>query len=403
MFDTWNALVTLAVQASEKTAEVADSIATTAEEAAPAADAAADAAAAGGVMGPWLLLVGVFLVLVVPFVLGTLISGALRSREFATRIGVTLMAITLGISPFIVRYFNGTPPNEMVRLGIDLAGGTNMVFQVKPDEGKIITQNVMDKMVGAIGKRINPSGTEEIVVRPVGTDRIEVIVPGADPQTVDEIKKRITRLGTLEFYILANPTVETSIVQQAQELDPLTHDLTDAANKVIARWIPAYERNGVPVPLERSDAVRREVTRERTVDGRIEQYDTEEYLMLVDPEDQRVSGRFLTSATPGIDPETGGQLVSFRFNQTGAFRFGQLTGRYQPRDGRLYRALAIVLDGRVYSAPNINSVITSNGQITGDFTAAETKATFRRAECGSTGSSHRPETAQRSHDRPDSG
>ena len=91
-----------------------------------------------------------------------------------------------------------------------------MVFQVKPE--KEITNEVMDRMVGAVSQRINRSGTEEITVRRVGKDRIEVIVPGEDPQSVDEIKRQITRLGSLEFFICADNT-DQQIVRLANELD----------------------------------------------------------------------------------------------------------------------------------------------------------------------------------------
>ena len=354
MFNTWNTLLTLAVQSPE-----------TAEQ-------AADAAAEGGGVTSWLLLLGVILIFVVPLAIGTLLAGALKVREFGGRVGATLLVLTLGASPFVVNAIKGVPANEMVRLGIDLAGGTNMMFQVKPEQGKVINDQVMDKMVGAVARRINPSGTEEITVRQVGADRIEVIVPGEDPQTVDEIKRRITRLGTLEFFIVANRNEESAIVQQAEALDTATTELLDAANNTIAVWLPAWEKNEEPQFLNRADAVRRKIRGEREKDGVVEAYDTEEYLLLVDPEEQQVSGRFLTSAGTGADPETGGQIVTFRFNQQGAYRFGQLTGRYKPRSGHPRRGLAIVLDKRVYSAPNIEGVITSNGRISGDFTAAET-------------------------------
>ena len=371
MSNTWNALLAVAVQASE-TAEEAANAAGAAGEAAKTVTETAKGVAAGDIM-PWLLLVGIVLVLVVPLVLGTVLARWLKVPELSGRLGATLLALTLGASPFVVNAVKGVPFNEMVRQGIDLAGGTNMVFQVKPKEGMEITDQVMDKMVGAVALRINPSGTEEITVRQVGADRIEVIIPGQDPQTVDEIKRRITRLGTLEFYIVAHRELEDAYVRQAERLDTESKDLLDAAGNLIAVWLPAFEKNNEPQLLQRADAVRRKVKAQREEDnGVITEYETEEYLLLVDPEDERVSGEFLAEANTSADPETGGQIVTFRFGQQGAFRFGQLTGRYQPRTGQPPRGLAIVLDGHVYSAPDIRSVITTNGQISGDFTAAET-------------------------------
>ena len=48
----------------------------------------------------------------------------------------------------MVRAINGETLGEGIRLGIDLAGGTNMVFQVEEEEGKELTDELMDKMVG---------------------------------------------------------------------------------------------------------------------------------------------------------------------------------------------------------------------------------------------------------------
>ncbi len=62
----------------------------------------------------------------------------------------------------------------------------------------------MGRVVAAVGKRINPAGTKEIIVRQVGADRVEVIIPGEDPSVVDDIKHRMTTLGSLEFAISAN-------------------------------------------------------------------------------------------------------------------------------------------------------------------------------------------------------
>lgn len=370
MVNPWNTLFTLAVQASDAPAENAEKVVETAQE---VADATAATAGDGGGVVVAMLLLKVVAILVLPLILGGVIARALKLKEYGGRIGACLLALSVSVVPLLLNLANGVPFMEMLKLGIDLDGGANLVYEVKPTEGKEINAQVMDKMVGAIIQRINPSGQEEITVRQVGADRIEVIVPGKDPATVDAIKSKIVKLGTLEFYITANQQEESSIVQQGLALGPGTKELRDSAGDVIAKWLPAFERNGEPQFLQRNDVIRRTVKAQRDTETGIEEYDTEEYLMLVDPEDQRVSGRFLTNASTQINPENGSQMVTFRFDQQGAYRFGQLTGRYKPRTGHPNRGLAIVLDGRAYSAPDIIDTITTNGQISGDFTAAEAK------------------------------
>jgi SecD/SecF fusion protein len=67
----------------------------------------------------------------------------------------------------------------------------------------------------------------------------------------------------------------------------------------------------------------------------------------------------LTDARVESNPQTAEQSVGFTFDPQGGAYFGELTQK------NLNRAMAIVLDGKVISAPNINSQIHENGQITG--------------------------------------
>ncbi|MFN5196793.1 MAG: protein translocase subunit SecD [Planctomyces sp.] len=377
-----------AAPAAAQPPAVTDAPADPAAAAAPPVTAPADAttaAAAGEVTtseekslppaatgpGGFVILLLVLAILILPFVIGSFVAKSLNVPEWSSRIGVVILTLLLGISPFLMSLLKGQPLSERFRLGIDLAGGTNMVFQVR-GEGKEITPSVMDQMVGAVSRRINQSGTEEITVRAVGTDRIEVIVPGEDPQTVDDIKRRITRLGSLEFFTVAN-RADSDIIRLAQGLD-LSRKEVVINGEVRARWVPAAEKNGEPKLLTDSDVISRPLKAEREVNGRVESYDTQEYLLLVSPKEEQVTGQYLRSAVRDFDPQNGEIVVSFAFDQTGAYLFGQLTGRNVPRDGVPNRRLAIVLDGRVDSAPFIREQITSRGQISGGqggFTAEE--------------------------------
>jgi len=77
-----------------------------------------------------------------------------------------------------------------------------------------------------------------------------------------------------------------------------------------------------------------------------------------------VTGRDLRSARPSLD-ENNRPAVSFSLNTEGARKFGKVTG------DNVGRELAIILDGRVQSAPRIDSRITSEGRISGSFTQEE--------------------------------
>ncbi len=80
-----------------------------------------------------------------------------------------------------------------------------------------------------------------------------------------------------------------------------------------------------------------------------------------------LTGEVITDARPDFD-ETGSPSVSMQMNATGAKVWKRLTGE------NLNRRIAIVLDGYVYSAPNvITEIPNGNSQITGSFTIEESK------------------------------
>jgi SecD/SecF fusion protein len=89
-----------------------------------------------------------------------------------------------------------------LKLGIDLSGGTILVYQVK--EGTQTSGNTMDELVSSLQKRVNPEGVADIPIRKVGNNRLEIILANAQVEEVDRLKRKITDVGALEFRILAN-------------------------------------------------------------------------------------------------------------------------------------------------------------------------------------------------------
>jgi preprotein translocase subunit SecD len=77
-----------------------------------------------------------------------------------------------------------------------------------------------------------------------------------------------------------------------------------------------------------------------------------------------VTGRDLRNARPTLD-ENNLPAIGFSLNSEGARKFGAAT------EANIGRSLAIVLDGRVTSAPVIQSRITDEGRISGAFTQQE--------------------------------
>ena len=76
-----------------------------------------------------------------------------------------------------------------------------------------------------------------------------------------------------------------------------------------------------------------------------------------------LNGENLLDAQPQMNNQTNEAVVSFTLDRVGAKRFGKATST------GVGKQLAIVLDGKIVSAPTIQSVIASgNGQISGNFT-----------------------------------
>ena len=360
-----------------------------AADAAPAVTKAADSSAGASFL---IFVAVVFLVFVLPFLLGTAIARGLNVRDMGTRIGTVLFAVMLGLAPFVWQYVKGareqsayaarlaaweaegkekgdpqpTPPEprtwqSAIKLGIDLEGGTNLVFETDPSAGKDVTPDVLAQLVTAVSRRINPTGTEEVVVRAVGRNRIEVIVPGAKPEEVARIKQLITRLGSLEFAILANRSDHDAIIQRAQGAKK---DVYDANGNVVASWREiAIGKDKKPKYTPSQNDITREVEEKG-------QKVTQVLIVLDRDPNNRVTGKYLTRAHETVD-ESGGAAVGFNFNTRGAVLFQNLTSLNGPRADGSFRNLAVLLDERIHTAPVIRTTISDSGMISGRYTRDE--------------------------------
>jgi SecD/SecF fusion protein len=322
--------------------------------------------ASSGWMIFWMLLAVIF----VPYIVGSLLAKGLKLKDYSSRMGTVLFCLTAALTPFCFQLAQGQKIADCFRLGIDLAGGTNLVYQVDRDniDPEKDFDRSMDNMVGAIIRRVNPSGTEEVTVRRVGSDRIEVIIPGADQAYVEEMKNRMTQLGTLEFEILATQQDKWG---EHQALIVEANKLTDNETRIVmdgvevARWVEVEESERITNGGSVLPAETREVKRgDETI---------QQALVAITPQREEVTGEFLVRATEQMDP-SGRLVVGFRFNQTGAARFFELTSKYKPlQDDSTYR-LAVLLDGIIESAPSLNGAIGAQGQIEGNFTRTEIRS-----------------------------
>ena len=73
----------------------------------------------------------------------------------------------------------------------------------------------MDELISALKKRADPEGVKEIPIRKIGGNRIEIILPQASNEEVEEVKKMLTDVGSLEFRILANRKHDKDVITRA--------------------------------------------------------------------------------------------------------------------------------------------------------------------------------------------
>jgi SecD/SecF fusion protein len=306
---------------------------------------------------PWMLGVIIVALFVLPVLAGNYLAKQVRMPELGWKISLVLFMLAAGLIIVSLGQF---------KFGPDLAGGITLIYEVEepgtsatdanqaakantPPGGISPDKAQMDKLIGALRKRIDPTSTKEITIRPQGNWAVELIIPQTGPDALESVKHRITALGELEFRITADPnwTQDRPKIEAAKLAPPNQKDVMLGDNKV-GEWVEydtkAFAKNDHSL-----------VTR---MAG-----DTPEAFVLTDP--YNVTGEYLSNADKGAD-ERGGPAVHFSFNNQGAQRFRQLTGNnLQNQATGAFRHLGILLDKVLKSAPNIQSTISDQGQISG--------------------------------------
>lgn len=340
-----------------------------------------------------LLMLGI---LVAPVVVGYLLASALKLPDYGWKLSLILFTIVASAAQIGLRW----PP----ALGVDLKGGVILVYEIDEEQTQGQTEASgagpgglsvnMSELASAIGKRLNPTGLKETVVRPYGQKQIEIVVPDIDEKEIERVKFLMTNPGLLEFMIVVdNPTKDGDIIQAArdQAADLLTGRskfVKDEKGVQIGYWAvlareKETDKNGLHpfrVTPNRANLLRLPTTgeivdwKEIPSDMSLEAWlaskkiDAPEILMRVD-EDYRVRGADLSYARAGRDQNLSPD-IEFGFSGDGIGRMSQLTGNNLP-DQSGSRQLGIVFDGALISAPTIQGHISEQGQITGRFTQAE--------------------------------
>lgn len=176
--------------------------------------------------------------------------------------------------------------------------------------------NAMETATEVVRKRIDALGTREPTIIRQGADRIVVQVPGLkDPSA---LKALLGQTAKLEFKLVDTAASPSDI---AQGVAPPGDEIVTFA---------AGERaGGAPLAVKRLGGIK---------------------------------GDQLTNATQGFDQRSNQPIVNIVFNQEGGAKFAKLTTE------NVNKPFAIILDGKVLSAPNINEpILGGSAQISGSF------------------------------------
>jgi preprotein translocase subunit SecD len=197
---------------------------------------------------------------------------------------------------------------------IEVAGqGDEIIIRLSEAERQATDDRTIQQSLEIIRRRVDEVGTREPTIQRQGEDRVLIQVPGIG--SAAELKALIGTTARLTF----NPVVGRT-----------GDGTTDPGGRNVV--LPSLDEEGVFYIIESTPVV---------------------------------SGEDLVDAQPAFD-QNGRPAVNFRFNPTGARKFGDYTAE------NIGSPFAIVLDGEVVSAPVIQSHIPGgSGIITGRFSVEE--------------------------------
>jgi preprotein translocase subunit SecD len=216
-------------------------------------------------------------------------------------------------------------PTKPFRLGLDLLGGTHLVYEAdlsKVDEADRASS--MDGLRGVVERRVNLFGVSEPVIAVNKGDNWRLVVELAGVKDINEAIRIIGQMPYLEF--------------KEQRTEEESKKIIDAINE------------------QGSNAV----------------LDQDPYFTTTS-----LTGRYLNKATLSFDQQTGKPQVLLEFNEEGKQLFADLTKK------NVNKILAIYLDGAPISTPVVQQeILDGSAQITGNFTVKEAKQLVERLNSG---------------------
>ena len=233
--------------------------------------------------------------------------------------------------------------DDFTRVG---RSGSSVTYQLKDTQVSRFRDDAVDQAMLVIRRRIDKWGVAEVDVRKMGTDSIQISLPGQ--QNPEQAKQLIGTTAQLEFRMV--------------------DDKSNHFSQLIAKRPPPPESgirlvrpNGYE-QLEGKDReqllayARQDLPADRTVllqcvSAQAQKTTCDSYLAFLVEKLVPLTGESLAGADASRNPQTNDFEVNLSFDTQGGIEFGKLTG------DNVGRYMAIVLDDNVNSAPRINEKI----------------------------------------------
>ncbi|WP_372797503.1 protein translocase subunit SecD [Litorivivens sp.] len=274
------------------------------------------------------------------------------------------------------------------KLGLDLRGGSHLLLEI--DNRQLLSEH-NQKLAESLRRILREN---KLRIESMNSTEHGIVVSSrsnADTPAVQQvIKANLREPGSEPLYRVSSDgtriTISLSSEYKTQLLDDAIERSLDILRKrldesgLIEPTITRQGRDAILVQLPGVDnpqSVRKllgttaKMSFHWVADGRTEPYN--QTIQLADERGERyqlereqvLSGEHISDARLGFNQESGLPVINFRLDRQGASLFSELTG------DNIGRALAIVLDKRVLTAPVIRTTIGANGEISGNFTVPE--------------------------------
>lgn len=329
------------------------------------------------------------------------------SWKVVVSLSVVFIAIFFTL-PVIDMMINGKEepdmwPRSKINLGLDLQGGMHLVLEVQTEKavegqierisqelrsglrskqirhrgidtvnGTVIKVKVKDKYIDKFkafindeyrGMRLNEDKEDDLTVFSIDyIDRDAAEIKRlATEQALETIRNRIDQFGVGEPEIRVQGN--RRILVQLPGISDTKRAKELIGKTALLEFKLVDEINSLQEALRGNIPSGSEILYEERYDPETKQTTKQPYLI---KKKTSLTGADLTDARVQMDAQNNTFYVSIRFNKKGGKVFARITGE------NVNKRLAIVLDNKVYSAPNIESKITGGSAIiTGRFSDAE--------------------------------